>query len=279
MTVGVRGISPLRRMLRLRAFRPVTSLVKRYVDEKIRAVTGLVPNTQFAEDDVFIVGYMKSGNNWFRTLVAGVIYGADPESTPHSVILDLVPNHGPRKPYYKRYSTPMFFKSHYFPRPEYKRVIYLLRDGRDVMVSYLHHVSALQNREIDFLRLVQGDEGLPGQWHAHVETWLSNPFQAQMIVIKYEDLKNDPVNELRRFCAFVGAERDDAFLELMVQKASFEKMQQKEARSGLSMRDWPRDKFFVRRGQVGSYKDEMPPEVLEVFLREAGGTLRKLGYL
>jgi hypothetical protein len=99
-----------------------------------------------------------------------------------------------------------------------------------------------------------------------------------MIVVKYEDLKNDPVNELRRFCAFVGVERDDAFLELMTQKASFDKMRQKEILSGIDPR-WPTDKFFVRRGQVGSYKDEMPPEVLAVFLREAGDTLRKLGYV
>jgi hypothetical protein len=65
----------------------------------------------------------------------------------------------------------------------------------------------------------------------------------------------------------------------MAQKASFEKMRQKEAHSGIDNPHWPRDEFSVRRGQVGSYKDEMPPEVLAVFLREAGDTLRKLGYV
>jgi hypothetical protein len=223
---------------------------------------------------------MKSGNNWLRTLVAGVIYGADPEYTPHSVILELIPNHGPKKPYYKRYSTPMFFKSHYFPQPEYRRVVYLLRDGRDVMVSYLHHIRAMENREVDFLKLVQGqDVRLGGGWPAHVEAWLSNPYRAEMIVIRYEDLKRDPVAELRRFCEFVGVPREDSLLERVVRKAAFENMRQKEALYGLGMRDWPRDQFFVRRGQVGSYKDEMPREVLRVFLREAGGTLRKLGYV
>jgi hypothetical protein len=266
-------------LVKWRVLRPLTNFINHYVDEKIRSATGLVPNTQFAADDVFLVGYMKSGNNWLRTLVAGVIYGVDPEYVPDLLVRELVPNYGPAKPYYRRYSTPMFFKTHDFPRPEYQRVIYLLRDGRDVMVSYLHHVRAVQNREVDFLRLIQGDEvRLPGRWHAHVEAWLSNPHQAQQIVMRYEDLKNDPVNELRRLCAFVGVERDAAFLELVAQKASFEKMRQKEARYGIGNPNWPRDQFFARRGQVGSYKDEMSPNVLEAFLREAGGTLRKLGY-
>ena len=41
----------------------------------------------------------------------------------------------------------------------------------------------------------------------------------------------------------------------------------------------PKDKFFVRRGEVGSHKDEMPEEVLEAFLLDANPTLRKYSYV
>jgi hypothetical protein len=258
--------------------RPVMRLINQYIEEKIRSATGLVPNTQYAEDDVFLVSYPKSGNTWFRNLVAGVIYGVDPEYAPYSLVSDLIPGH--RNRYYKRYSTPMFFKSHYLPRPEYRRVVYVLRDGRDVIVSCFHHLRAIRGAEIDFLKVAQGEELLFPyyRWHEHVEAWLSNPYQAQMIVIRYEDLKRDAVHELRRFCEFVGVERDGSFLELMAQKASFEKMRQKEARYGIGNPNWPRDQFSVRRGQVGGYKEEMPPNVLAVFLQDAGDTLQKLGY-
>ena len=37
-------------------------------------------------------------------------------------------------------------------------------------------------------------------------------------------------------------------------------------------------KPFVRRGRRGSFRDEMPPEVLDAFMAEAGPTLRELGY-
>ncbi|NUO84188.1 sulfotransferase domain-containing protein, partial [candidate division KSB1 bacterium] len=190
-------------------------------------------------------------------------------------------NYGPKRPYFKRYSTPMFFKSHDLPQPYFKRVVYLIRDGRDVMVSYFHHFKAMEGKEVDLMQVVKGKVGVPAvyKWHQHVETWLANPFAAQMLAIKYEDLKNNPVNELRRFCAFAGVEREGAWLQRIADKASFENMRQKEATNGMGLLAWPKDKAFVRRGQVGSHKDEMPPEVLEVFLREAGDTLRKLGYL
>lgn len=249
---------------------------------RVQALTGLIPNNEILENDVIIVGYMKSGTTWFRNLVAGVIYGIDPELAPYKLVWDLVPNYGPKRPYFKRYSTPMYFKSHDLPQPQFKRVVYLIRDGRDVMVSYFHHYKTMEGgKESDFLKVVKGKKGLPAacKWHRHVETWLSNPFGAQMLIIKYEDLKNDPVRELQRFCSFAGVERDDGFLKLIASKAAFEKMREKEAQNGMGLIDWPKEKAFVRRGKIGSHKDEMPPEILEVFLHDAGETLRKLGYL
>jgi len=193
-----------------------------------------------------------------------------------------VPNRVPKEPYYKRYATPTYFKVHDLPRPEYKRVVYIVRDGRDVMVSYFRHLQAVRGKEIDFMRVVQADKRITSgvKWHQHVEAWLSNPHQAQRLVIKYEDLKDDTIKELRRFCAFAGVERDDAYLAMMARKASFEKMRQKEIRDGgVGILSWPKDTPFVRRGEVGSHKDEMPPDVLEAFLQDAGSTLRKLAYL
>jgi len=249
------------------------------VDEKIRSLLHLVPNTEFVADDVFLVSFPKSGNTWLRNLVAGVIHGLDPELAPFELIADVIPGH--RNHYYKRFCTPMYFKSHFLPQPEYRRVVYILRDGRDAIVSNFHHLAAVRGKEVDFLKVVQSTVSLfpHCKWHEHVEAWLANPYQAQMLVIRYEDLKKDAVQELRRFCQFAGVERDDAFLATMAQKAAFNKMRQKEALLGRGNPNWPRDKFFVRRGEIGSYKDEMPPEVLEIFLNEAGETLRKLGYL
>lgn len=266
----------------LAVIRPIISPFKRIIDKeiskKICSIMHWFPITEFSEEDVFIVGYPKSGHTWFQNLVAGVVYGINPEYASDTVIQELVPDVH-YKQYYKRFQTPMFFKSHLLPRSEYKRVVYLLRDGRDVIVSYYNHNRALMGGQINFLKIVKEGVGLfPCKWHEHVEAWLSNPYNAEMIVIKYEDLKKRPVEELKRFCAFVGIKRNDLWLKSVAEKTSFEKMRQKELVYGWDNPRWPRDKRFVRRGQIGSYKDEMPPDVLEAFLQDSAETLRKCGY-
>src|SRR5437016_2347879 len=96
--------------------------------ERIRALTGLIPIREFSEDDVFIVGYGKSGNTWFQNLASAVTYGVDPRYAPDTLIQELVPDVD-YKHFYKRFKTPMFFKSHHLPNHDYKHVVYLLRDG------------------------------------------------------------------------------------------------------------------------------------------------------
>lgn len=99
-----------------------------------------------------------------------------------------------------------------------------------------------------------------------------------MIIVRYEDLKKNTVNELQRICTFSGETREMAILERAVANASFAKMQKREIEFGWDNSAWPKGKLFIRRGKVGSYTEEMPVEVLTAFLLEARESLKKLGY-
>jgi hypothetical protein len=229
-------------------------------------------------NDIFVAGYPKSGNTWVQYLLGGLIFGIDVRLVPDSLIQDLVPDlHSAR--FYRRHLTPTFFKTHDLPQPQYRRVIYLVRDGRDVMVSYFHHLTAMGNSP-EYLKLVTTGEGLfPCRWHEHVEAWTANPHGAQMITISYEMLKRDSATVLQRICDFAGLERERSVLERVAENSTFEIMRKKEEKSGWQNPIWPRDKAFVRRGKVGSFKDEMPAAVLEAFAKVSMPTLRRLGYL
>ncbi|MDX1417711.1 MAG: sulfotransferase domain-containing protein [Candidatus Promineifilaceae bacterium] len=244
----------------------------------IRSTTGLESITVHEEQDIFIVGYPKSGNTWFQNLASGIIYGVNPQYTPEALIRELVPDVH-KKRYYRRFSTPMFFKSHALPRPEYRRVVYLLRDGRDAMVSYYHYLTGWRGRNVDFWEMVKNGEGLICKWHDHVNAWLSNPYDAEILTIKYEDLKLQTVHELQRFCDFTGTDRDNSWLEQVAENAVFNKMQNKE-KSGKYFDDPnpANDNLFFRRGVVGSYKDEMPTDILALFLNDSQETLERCGY-
>lgn len=250
-----------------------------YFGRRYAGQLGLTPISDSAAEDIFIAGYPKSGNTWFQNLAAGALYGLDPALTPDAVIQRLVPDvHYLR--YYKRFQTPMLFKTHHLPRPAYRRVVYLLRDGRDVLVSYYRHLLALHGgEEVDFMAMVRQGTGLfPGKWADHVQQWQANPYQVPLLTIRYEDLQQDAAGELARFCEFAGFARDPALLARVAAGASFAKMQAKEARFGVDNPLWPKEKPFVRRGAVGAYKDEMPPEILEAFIAEAGPVLTAVGY-
>jgi hypothetical protein len=176
----------------------------------------------------------------------------------------------------------MFFKTHNLPKPEYKRVIYLVRDGRDVMVSYFHHLRAIMQEKIDFMAMVRDGQGLfPCKWHEHVQAWDANPYNAEQIVIKYEDLKQDTLTILTQVCDFAQVKRDQTFLQQVINKTEFVKLQAKEreGRMFFANQAWPETQSFFRRGIVGSYKDEMPPDILEVFLKDASPLLTTLGYV
>lgn len=236
------------------------------------------PIDQTQDEDVFIVGYPKSGNTWFQNLLVGVVYGIDTRYVPDTLVQEIVPDVHAKK-VYKRWGTPMFFKSHHLPRPEYRRVVYLLRDGRDAMVSYYHHINALRGGHFEIQEMFQGSETLfPCKWHEHVTGWRQNPYQAEVLTIKYESLKEDAVAQLERFCRFVDVPRDRDYLTNVVANGSFERMRDKEVQMGWSNPSWPKDRPFVRRGKVGSYKDEMPVSVLDAFLAEAAPALTQSGY-
>jgi hypothetical protein len=240
---------------------------------------GYVAIEQFEPQDIFIVGYPKSGNTWFQELICATVYGIDPRLSPPLLSNDLVPDVHFNK-FYRRYAKQAYFKSHALPVPEYRRVIYLVRDGRDAMVSYYHYLKAIHKREIDFGELVKtGLSLIPCKWHEHIEAWEKNPHGAEMITIRYEDLLSEPLREMERFCAFAKVERTREQLERAVDACRFKNLRQKEDKMGPAVpSQFPSDKKFFRRGIAGSYKDEMPEAVLKQFMSDAAPTLARYHY-
>lgn len=254
----------------------LSQAVDRYCLHRVNRRYGLRLSEDHEPDDVFVVGYPKSGNTWMQNLLSCVRFGCDGRRTPDSVIQHLVPDvHA--QPFHVRLATPMFFKSHHLPRPDYRRVIYLLRDGRDVMVAYRYYLECLQAVTVrcyaDLQRL-----SVFGPWHKHVAAWLQNPFGAQLLVVKYEDLVAQPTEQLRRICEFTGIAATDETIQAAVTSCAFEKLREKEAVSGL-FRDWPVGKPFFRRGIVGSHRDELDETFLHDFLADAQPVLQQQHYL
>lgn len=225
-------------------------------------------------DDVVVVGFPKSGNTWFQNIVAATVYGMDLNNTPLDVVGIITPDIS--KPFYHRYTNQrMYFKSHLSPQKAYRKVVYLVRDGRDVLVSYYHYAKA-KNEPLSWQELLDNGVHYYGKWQDHVAAWQDNPYGAEMITIRYEDLLNNMIPELQRFCNFVGIERDEDALRAVQETTSFKSMKSREDKFGFQQ--FQTGQNFMRKGKKGSFQDELPPEIIAAFQEQAGEWLERFNY-
>src|SRR2546425_1809027 len=86
-------------------------------------------------DDTFIVSYPRSGNTWARFLIANLVH---PNATvTFANIEKLIPDTSSQSNRaLKRTPRPRIIKTHQYFDPRYRKVIYIVRDPRDVALSY-----------------------------------------------------------------------------------------------------------------------------------------------
>ena len=143
-------------------------------------------------DDIFLVSYPKSGNTWTRFLLGNVLNPA--ERITFANVEHKVPDiHAQSKKGLLRTPRPRLIKSHECFDPRYRRVIYIVRDPRDVAVSAYHYDRKEKNIADDFpvdayvnTRFLNTDEYF-GTWGEHAGSWLANSHN----ILKMSRLKND----------------------------------------------------------------------------------------
>src|SRR5579862_3428641 len=88
-------------------------------------------------DDTFLVSYPKSGNTWVRFLLANLIYPN--EEIGFSNINRVLPSPDVlSRRFLKKLPRPRILKSHQPYDLRFRRVVYLVRDPRDVVISEYH---------------------------------------------------------------------------------------------------------------------------------------------
>jgi hypothetical protein len=229
-------------------------------------------------DDVFIVSYPKSGNTWVRFLIANLLKppGEEIDFYTSNTFIPEVGTHGEIIEGLKR---PRVLKSHAPYIPQYPRVIYNIRDGRDVYVSYYFHRLKKLPQNTSFKEFLERDDHFPGLWGDHVASWLFREHtpSGSILVVRYEDLLHDCVAQLRSMVEFIGLERTEGELQHAVEAASFENMRRLEVEKGRPYEDIGPD-FFVREGRWGAWKELFGTEEKAVFKAREGDVLVKLGY-
>jgi hypothetical protein len=246
-------------------------------------------NVAVYADDTFLVSYPRSGNTWTRFLIANLLH---PEVEIGFANIDrFVPDTAALSSRaLKRISRPRVLKSHQYFDHRYPKVIYIVRDPRDVALSYyqfhrkygfIQDGHPIEQFVTDFVngRLVSADWGT---WAENVASWLYTRGHSEgFLLTRYENLKQDSRGELSRLAAFLGVDAKPELLTRVIERSSAQRMREleiKEQDQWLGTRKHRKDIPFVGEASAGGWEQKLPPESVVLIEAAWGGLMATLGY-
>jgi hypothetical protein len=265
--------------------------------QKIKAGVKLVtgnrppgPELQVFPDDAFLIAYPKSGNTWTRFLVGNLIFSDRhvdflniPQLIPH---FDIMPAN-----FFKSLPRPRIINCHEAFRPHYRRVIYVVRDPRDVAVSLFHFQRKRRLIEDTFpldrfvSHFVAGTAVGPpriGTWAENASSWLAmRKNDSNFLFLRYEDMLRETVPALTKISSFLGLNATPERIAGAVQRSSAGEMRNLEKAQG---KEWHQSKGtrqdipFVRAASSGGWKGTLSMGALAEIESAWGPLMDEIGY-
>ena len=245
-------------------------------------------NLTVLPDDVYLVSYPRSGNTWTRFLIANLLDSENPPSFADIEARIPAINLWPDK-YLLQLRRPRFLKSHDYFDPRYRRVIYIVRDPRDVAVSMYHY--SIKRRELadgypvgDFVpRFINGEFMSDfANWEDHVRSWMgTRAGRNEFLLLQYENMLANLEGELAKVAAFLNVPITSEGLSRTARLSSAERLRELEKQQSTQWKltkNTRQDKPFVRAAKSGSWKETLPAESVKQIECAWGSTMQVFGY-
>jgi glycosyltransferase involved in cell wall biosynthesis len=226
---------------------------------------------------IWISSFPRSGNSFLRNILYEV-YGIS-SSTYHK-------EHYPVDEGYEQYT---FVKTHLLPgevEPSDENIptVYLVRDGRDALISIAHHRSNIIAPGTDFKQnlkeaIFAAEDSYFGGWSKNVEQWIGRA----SLIIYFEDLIADPLKQterLRQIYPRLPQPKIEKLPTFESQKYGTPKYGSgRKLSNGNKVLEKNITEKFYRRGKANIWKEEFPEELLDLFWSYHRSTMHRLGFL
>jgi hypothetical protein len=269
----------------------------------------------------WIASYPKSGNTWVRAIVDRMVRAERPfdinalgDTAPSFSVLTerfvaeqeiRLSTSAPGE--VRRYWTPLqrqlcqaaehdiFLKTHNvaarfdsgpFPDPgSTASAIYVLRDPRDVALSYAYHykitlglavVALCTSSAFNIKQEHLGMTELLMSWGEHVQGWTSLK-RCPLLVLRYEDMLADPAAAVRRVAGFLDRPLSQDQIDAIVAVTSFDQLKGQEKARGFN--ESVRAEGFFRAGRAGQWHEVEDQSVFRPLLDKNARVMKKHGYL
>jgi hypothetical protein len=235
------------------------------------------------QDDVFVVGYPRSGATLLQMVLLELTGAGDfLHISSRSPVVEHELLRG-NAPFIESLPSPRILRS--FRRreelPVPGRFVYVARDLLDVAVSAYHHVSLTTGHEPemdDFLRdFPSGHMIVSPSWFAHLRSWWPHRDDPDVLFLNYDDVVGDLDGTARRLAAFCGIALDEQRMPRLRERCSLGFMKQHAEKFDLRLRRIDQQQAaFIRRGGSGSGVRELSPEHRQLFATRLQALARRL---
>jgi hypothetical protein len=173
-----------------------------------------------------------------------------------------------------------------FPADVTLGVVYIIRNPLDLAGSCAHHWGTSLETAVERMcgGLAKRQLGLTdllrqrlGSWSDHVRSW-ADDCDAPVHVVRYEDLSADPIPVFGGVVKACGLDYDEARVGRAVEFSAFAELRRQEASVGFRERSSAAPGRFFRRGEVGSWQDELPGRLAERLKAAHRPTMERFGY-
>lgn len=256
--------------------------------------------------DAAVVSYGKSGRTWLRLMLSRFYQRR--HGIPEEAFFEYDNLHR------QAAGIPILFFTHGNYLRDYtghfddlsedfqdRRVLLLVRDPRDIAVSqyfqWAHRMSAhkkwlngypTEGTDLTIWQFVAEHEAGLDRAIAFLDAWTRAAEKLESIeIVRYEDLRAEPVAALERVLRFLGADPEPEELEEAVEYARFDNMRRLEegslvAAAGRRLEPSERgrsESYKVRRAKVGGWRDYFDAaQIAELDTRVEAGLRPGLGY-
>ncbi len=172
--------------------------------------------------------------------------------------------------------------------------IYVVRDPRDVAVSFSYHMgktlTEIVNNMIDKEYLISESDfttekkvsgsTLLSSWSNHYNSW-KNYKSIKSIIIKYEDLVRNTADKFYEIVLYLnelyGTKVDEKKILKSIELTNFKNLQNLEKEHGFE--EITISKTFFREGKIGSWKQKLDEKLSKKIENEFKNEMIELGYL
>lgn len=163
--------------------------------------------------------------------------------------------------------------------------IYLVRDPRDIAVSYADHlgieldaaIAAMATPDATTYTTDKGVAEFLGSWSQHVASWVAQEGPT-VLVLRYEDMLADPAESFAKVVRFLHLSVPPATVASAIENTRFARLTRQESRGGFRERS-PLQQRFFRQGRAGGWRVMLRDDQRARIEQDHGALMRRFGYL